>query len=168
MTFEYKVIPAPTRGRRVKGVKTPADRFARALEDAINALAAEGWEYLRTDTLPAEERQGITGRTTVYQNMLVFRRAVETAQASETVAQAASVAPSVIAQPKPAPSVAPAPAAEPGSAQTPSTSLDTMIANELAAARAPRLPSAGAAQESPGTPVKAPDVGTGKNGVAAE
>ena len=72
MNFEYKVVPAPTRGRRAKGVKTPADRFARALEDTINEFAAEGWDYLRTDTLPSEERQGLTGRTTVYQNMLVF------------------------------------------------------------------------------------------------
>ncbi|HCQ65284.1 MAG TPA: DUF4177 domain-containing protein, partial [Rhodobacteraceae bacterium] len=89
MTFEYKVVPAPTRGRKARGVKTPADRFARALEDAINDLAADGWEYLRTDTLPAEQRQGLTGRTTVYQNMLVFRRAVETeAKVEDIVATA--------------------------------------------------------------------------------
>jgi hypothetical protein len=74
MSFEYKVIPAPTRGKKARGVKTPADRFARALSEAINAEAEQGWEYLRTDTLPAEERQGLTGRTTVFQNMLVFRR----------------------------------------------------------------------------------------------
>ena len=76
MTFEYKVVPAPTRGRKAKGVKTPADRFARALEDTINELAAEGWEYQRTDTLPAEERAGLTSKVTVYHNLLVFRRPV--------------------------------------------------------------------------------------------
>jgi len=74
MAFEYKVVPAPTRGKKAKGLKTRADRFAHALAEVMNELAAEGWDYLRTDTLPSEERQGLTGRTTVFQNMLVFRR----------------------------------------------------------------------------------------------
>jgi len=77
MTYEYRVVPAPTKGKRGKGLRSTADRFANALSLAINEMAAEGWEYLRTDTLPAEERQGLTGRTTVFQNMLVFRRVAE-------------------------------------------------------------------------------------------
>ena len=77
MTYEYRVVPAPTRGKKARGLKGPAERFAHALSEAINELAREGWEYLRTDTLPAEERSGLTGRTTVFQNMLVFRRELE-------------------------------------------------------------------------------------------
>ncbi len=75
MSYEYKVVPAPVRGLKAKGVKTPEDRFANALETAMNDLAADGWEYLRADTLPSEQREGIMGKATVYQNMLVFRRA---------------------------------------------------------------------------------------------
>jgi hypothetical protein len=78
--YEYKVVPAPKKGRRGKGVKGPEGRFANALETVMNELGAEGWEYQRTDTLPAEERQGLTGRTTVFQNMLVFRRTLGTAE----------------------------------------------------------------------------------------
>lgn len=78
--FEYKVVPAPKKGQRGKGVKGADARFAHALEQLMNEHAATGWEYLRTDTLPAEERSGIASRTTVYQNMLVFRRATEAAQ----------------------------------------------------------------------------------------
>lgn len=78
--YEYKVVPAPKKGRRGKGVKGPEGRFANALETVMNELGAEGWEYQRTDTLPAEERQGLTGRTTVFQNMLVFRRPLESAE----------------------------------------------------------------------------------------
>lgn len=74
MSFEYKVVPAPVRGVKAKGVKTTEDRFAHALEVAMNDLAAEGWEYMRTDTLPCEQREGLMGKTTNYQNMLVFRR----------------------------------------------------------------------------------------------
>jgi hypothetical protein len=74
MTYEYKVIPAPLRGLKAKGVKTGEERFALALQTAMNEQAADGWEYLRTDTLPNEQREGLLSKTTVYQNMLVFRR----------------------------------------------------------------------------------------------
>ena len=80
MSYEYKVIPAPGRGLKAKGLKTVEDRFANALETEINALAAKGWEYVRADTLPCEQREGLMGKTTVYQNMLVFRRAKAGAQ----------------------------------------------------------------------------------------
>lgn len=72
--YEYRVMPAPARAVKVRGAKTTEARFAHALMEVMNALGAEGWEYLRTDTLPCEERVGLTGRTTRFQNMLVFRR----------------------------------------------------------------------------------------------
>ena len=75
MSYEYKVVPAPVRGLKAKGIKTAEDRFANALQSAMNDMAAEGWEYLRADTLPCEKREGLMSKTTVYQNMLVFRRA---------------------------------------------------------------------------------------------
>ena len=73
--YEYKVVAAPKRGQKARGVKGAEARFAHALEQTMNELAADGWEYLRTDTLPAEERQGLTGKTITFQNMMVFRRA---------------------------------------------------------------------------------------------
>ena len=72
--YEYKVVPAPWKGEKAKGVKTPEARFAHAVETAINTLAAEGWEYLRADFLPSDERSGLTGSTTQWRNLLVFRR----------------------------------------------------------------------------------------------
>ncbi len=72
--FQYKVIPAPRRGEKAKGAKTTEDRFAVALTQIMNEMGAEGWEYLRADTLPCDERVGLTGSKTTYQNMLVFRR----------------------------------------------------------------------------------------------
>lgn len=74
--FEYKVIPAPKKAAKAKGVKTAEGRFANALQILMNELGAEGWEYQRTDTLPCEERQGLRGKTTNFQNMLIFRRAL--------------------------------------------------------------------------------------------
>lgn len=74
MAFEYSVVPAPRKGVKARGVRSAEDRFANALETVMNEKGADGWEYVRTDTLPSEERQGLTGRTTVFQNMMVFRR----------------------------------------------------------------------------------------------
>ncbi|KEO51303.1 hypothetical protein [Thioclava pacifica] len=74
--YEYKVVPAPARGEKERGLKTGADRFAHTLSAVMNEMAAKGWDYLRAETLPAEERAGLTGKTTVYHNLLVFRRAV--------------------------------------------------------------------------------------------
>ncbi len=76
--YEYKVVPAPKKGLKAKGLRTSEARFANALQDVMNEMGAEGWEYLRCDTLPAVERQGLTGKATVYQNMLVFGRQVKT------------------------------------------------------------------------------------------
>lgn len=81
--FEYRVIPAPAKGEKDRGLKTGAERFAHALTRAMNDMAREGWEYLRADTLPAEERSGLTSKTTVYHNLLVFRRAVAAGAGAE-------------------------------------------------------------------------------------
>lgn len=74
--YEYKVVPAPAKGQKARGVKTPQDRFAHSIETILNTLAAEGWEYLRSDMLPSEERTGLTGSTTNWRNVLVFRRVI--------------------------------------------------------------------------------------------
>jgi hypothetical protein len=75
--FEYKVVPAPNRGLKAKGVKRAEDRFALALSTLMNQLGAEGWDYIRADILPTEERSGLASKQTVYHNMLIFRRALE-------------------------------------------------------------------------------------------
>ena len=73
--YEYRVIPAPTQGLRDKAVKGEEARFAAAMAALLNAEAADGWEYQRTDTLPAESRDGLMRtRVTVFRNLLVFRR----------------------------------------------------------------------------------------------
>lgn len=100
--FEYRVVPAPTRGAKVKGVKAAEDRFAHALAAVMNEMAAEGWEYQRAETLPCEESKGFfsTGRITVYRNMLVFRRAVgAAAEAANDVADPETPPPGQAAQP---------------------------------------------------------------------
>ncbi len=72
--FEYKAVPAPTRGTKSKSAKTTEDRFALSITDTLNEMAAAGWEYVRAETLPCDERKGLTGTSTTYQNMLIFKR----------------------------------------------------------------------------------------------
>lgn len=72
--YEYRVVPAPTKGQKAKGAKSPEQRFAAAIEISLNDEAGTGWEFLRAETLPSTERQGLTGSKTVYQTVLVFRR----------------------------------------------------------------------------------------------
>ncbi|MEQ3709790.1 MAG: DUF4177 domain-containing protein [Tateyamaria sp.] len=74
--WEYKVVPAPTKGTKAHGVKGPEGRFANALQSLMNDMGREGWEYQRAETLPSIERSGLTGSTTEWRNVLVFRRAM--------------------------------------------------------------------------------------------
>ncbi len=84
--FEYRAIPAPRKGKSGKGVRGGPAKFANAMSDLMNEMGTNGWEYLRADTLPCEERQGLTGKTVKYHSMLVFRRPLEEVQAETQIA----------------------------------------------------------------------------------
>lgn len=73
-THEYLALPAPRKGSKVKGLKTPAERFAHAVTELLNEVAAEGWEFWRSETLPSEERKGLTGTAVVENHLMIFRR----------------------------------------------------------------------------------------------
>jgi hypothetical protein len=113
--YEYKVLPAPKKGEKSKAAKTTPDRFALALTNMMNEMAADGWSYLRADTLPCDERAGLTGTKTVFQNMLIFRRAAHPQAAPPPP-------PPVSAAPKRSPLAAEPSEARPISAPTPKPS----------------------------------------------
>jgi len=107
MMFEYKVVPAPAKGTKAKGVKTPQGRFAVTIEQLLNDMGADGWEFQRAELLPSEERQGLTGSTTNWRNVMVFRRPVEQEtvpqDAEQPVDETAAFAPPAFTDPKPEP-----------------------------------------------------------------
>lgn len=72
--WEYKIVPAPNKGVKARGIKGADNRFAYALEILMNDMADEGWEFQRAETLPSIERAGLTGTTTEWRNVMVFRR----------------------------------------------------------------------------------------------
>ena len=78
--YEFMVVPSPKRGVKSRTARTTEDRFALALTLLMNEFGAEGWDYVRSDALPCEERTGFTGTKTTFQNVLVFRRPIGEAQ----------------------------------------------------------------------------------------
>ncbi|MDT9702510.1 hypothetical protein, partial [Streptomyces sp. P17] len=77
-------------------------RFAFTLTGVLNDMASEGWEYLRAETLPSEERSGLTSRTTVWHNVLVFRRALKPVSRHDDQTRARdAVPPAPVATPTP-------------------------------------------------------------------
>lgn len=81
--FEYKVVPAPTKGRKARGLRRPEEKFAHSIEEIMNEMAGDGWEYQRSETLPHEERTGLTGTSTTFRSLLVFRRPKDALQTPE-------------------------------------------------------------------------------------
>jgi len=118
-SYEYTVIPAPGRAEKSKGAKAGIERFAATLGDVLNAMARDGWEYVRAEVLPAEERSGLTSRATVYHNLLVFRRSTAPEPLREPAPAGATAAPEA----PPAPP-APAPSPEPALQERPAQAVD--------------------------------------------
>ena len=74
--FEYRVVVPPRKPRNIKGVRSHEDRFAAVLAEVMNDMARENWEYVRAESLPCEQRAGLTGKIETFQTVLVFRREV--------------------------------------------------------------------------------------------
>jgi len=76
--YDYKVVPAPRRAKKIRGIKGTEELFAHTLTEAINEVARQGWEYVRAEHLQAEGPGGwFRGPQAGEQTVLVFRRARE-------------------------------------------------------------------------------------------
>ncbi|MEZ5755639.1 MAG: hypothetical protein R3D90_13025 [Paracoccaceae bacterium] len=79
----------------------------------MNDLGRDGWEYVRAETLPTEERAGFTKTRVVEQTMLIFRRSLAGPAALVPAAEqgaAAAAAPTPRLGPAMEPAPGPAPA----------------------------------------------------------
>ncbi len=75
MQYEYMVIPAKRQPGRFRGVRQTDARFANSICEQLNEAAADGWEYLRAESLPAEQRTGLFRKKVVtFHALLFFRR----------------------------------------------------------------------------------------------
>jgi hypothetical protein len=105
----------------------------------MNELAAEGWEYQRAETLPSIERAGLTGSTTEWRNVLVFRRLSEDAAEVD--------APELLPPPVVAPVVAAV--AAPAVAETPAETADDIAKEALHSYEEAALSAADEAPDEP-------------------
>ncbi|MEM8842220.1 MAG: hypothetical protein AAGD47_10640 [Pseudomonadota bacterium] len=91
MALEYKTVGAPLRGRRKRGAKTRSDKVAAAMQEVLEREAVDGWQYLRTDLIPIEERRGWFGRAQeVHRAVMVFFRDVSVPPAAQSAAHPAA------------------------------------------------------------------------------
>ncbi|MEL6690069.1 MAG: hypothetical protein AAFP28_07095 [Pseudomonadota bacterium] len=74
--YQYRVVPTPVKTKGLGGTSDGGASFAHIIETTMNELGAEGWHYVRADTMPAEERVGFASKHTVFQNVLIFRRRI--------------------------------------------------------------------------------------------
>lgn len=86
--FEYKVVPAPERARPGLIAGDRRDRYASTLTEAINALAEEGWTFLRTDRLPYTVRGFLGRKIREPREVMVFQRPATAGAVSLTEAEA--------------------------------------------------------------------------------
>lgn len=103
MSYEYKVVPSPSRGEKAKGLKGPEQRFAHTLQSLMNEMAQSGWEFQRAETLPSEERSGLAQTITQWRSVLIFRKPLAQETTTETVtppALLAAPAPETIPEPE--------------------------------------------------------------------
>lgn len=101
--YEYKVVPAPEKAPKVKGLKG-SERFAHAIETLMTTLGADGWQYVRADTLPETERTGLSRTRTIQRNLLIFRRELQETKVQPTP---------VLSRPKPTLTAVPSPQERP-------------------------------------------------------
>ena len=80
--YDYKVIPAPRRAKRIKGVSGAEELFALTLTEAINEVARQGWEYVARRAAAGRGAARLVRARAVAeeQTVLVFRRAARVAR----------------------------------------------------------------------------------------
>lgn len=71
--YEFRAVPCPQRAQRHQNMPKGADAFSETLTDAINDLAGDGWDYVRTDAVTVQTR-GLFRRRSESREFLVFRR----------------------------------------------------------------------------------------------
>ena len=71
-SYEFRVVPVPARSER-KLAEPGQDPLTATIETAMNAMAVEGWEYVRSETFTMG-RGGWFRRGRVEQPVMVFRR----------------------------------------------------------------------------------------------
>jgi hypothetical protein len=74
--FEYKVVPAPTTGRRAQRRVDGLDKYASTVSDIMTELGLEGWDFIGAEQLRERRRRFFFLVSDVERTLMVFRREV--------------------------------------------------------------------------------------------
>lgn len=73
--YDYKVVPAPKRVKKIKGISAAPDLFALTLTEAINEVARQGWEYYCSESITVQAPGGWFKRGAIEEQVvLIFRK----------------------------------------------------------------------------------------------
>jgi hypothetical protein len=104
--FEYKVVPAPTVGRRRQRRVDGLDKYASTVADMMTELGLEGWDFVGAELLRERRRRFLILICDVERTLMIFRR-VAAPLATDTAAAAHRNAPRTKDDPMPAAPVTP-------------------------------------------------------------
>lgn len=80
--YEFKVVPAPERARKLSREERDLDPIAATLSEAMNELGLRGWNFVRMETV-SMAGQGFLGGKSESRNLLIFRRELSNYYATE-------------------------------------------------------------------------------------
>lgn len=72
--YEFKLVPAPLRPVQKKVRSSAEDGFCVTLTEMVNDMAADGWEYVRCESLPGPSRGWKFWKPREERQVFVFRR----------------------------------------------------------------------------------------------
>lgn len=72
--YEYKLTAIPTKGRSIKGRRGVSESFGVAIEDKMNKMSDEGWEFVEFREVPIIERRVLRANRTRTATMMLFKR----------------------------------------------------------------------------------------------
>lgn len=75
--FEFKVLPAPRRSKRMKGLMRGQNRFCATVTEFLNENGLDGWEFIGFEMMPLESRRFLFFQYVGECPCMIFRREVE-------------------------------------------------------------------------------------------
>lgn len=76
-SYEFQVVPAPERVRKLTDLTKDQDRFCATVTDILTDMGLAGWEFVGAETLPYRERRMFLFSRQMHKSCLVFRREIQ-------------------------------------------------------------------------------------------
>jgi len=75
--YEFQVVPAPVRSRKLTDLTKDQDQFCATVTDVLTDMGLAGWEFVGAETLPHYQRRMLIFSSYQEKTCLVFRREIK-------------------------------------------------------------------------------------------